>query len=737
MAQQSIPASPTYRYSHYSGLMGIDLTSDVTQTPRNRAADILNMIPDIETGNPRKREGWRKLYDFGSGTVILGSRHIPEWNVDIIATNVGLFSHDSDEPDWELADLTEVISTEDDTWDSVAFIGFDSQGQYLVNIYNDFYALTYDNGTVSADTNAVYVPTTVISRDPDGSNGYAYEAVNAFTMLRKISFLSNYTADDYDSTKTYEVGDLCVYSDDLYKCTTAITTAEAWTAAHWTIVSYDFSFYPAADQDNHVVLEIIGVEARDSNGEWQDVTTYTPIVTGDTVDAYVDYNGDEVDSFSVTTGFTLSSRYAPAVPGQDNIRVTIAETSPEPNSSDIYPGMANPIVTSILKNNVAARYGMSSMDREFYSAQLGRVYYTDADNFGYLPDNNYIQLQVDAPIVGFHRKNTYLVAITGSSAEFTVFMIAGATTTITHRVYNENGVAESETEDFTYFIAKTAIAGTGAISRKSFATLVDDALFLSHRGVYGITSNTVTSETVVANRSELINPRMVDEPDMDQAVATVWQGMYLLSFPTRGHVYVLDSRNTHKNNGVSYGYECYYLDNIYATDFLSYNGNLFFGDITGHWCRFNTDISNYTAYEDDGVVGDDGNVTGGDAIHALYATCLDCDSFPHYLKTLNKRGTAIEMMQLPASGAKLSYSKDGQGAIEISNVVFGDRFVWTLVDFEDFSFDSGAGIRTFYPKKKIKKYKYLQFILESTEKDQNFGLIAITKTYFIGNFAKR
>ena len=38
----------------------------------------------------------------------------------------------------------------------------------------------------------------------------------------------------YDSTSTYAVGDYVVYEHDLYVCNTAISTAEAWTAAHWT-----------------------------------------------------------------------------------------------------------------------------------------------------------------------------------------------------------------------------------------------------------------------------------------------------------------------------------------------------------------------------------------------------------------------------------------------------------------------------------------------------------------------
>ena len=41
----------------------------------------------------------------------------------------------------------------------------------------------------------------------------------------------------YSDASTYAVGDYVVYEHGLYKCNTAITTAEAWTAAHWTQVS--------------------------------------------------------------------------------------------------------------------------------------------------------------------------------------------------------------------------------------------------------------------------------------------------------------------------------------------------------------------------------------------------------------------------------------------------------------------------------------------------------------------
>ena len=692
MAQQSIPDNPKYRYTYYTDLKGIDLTSDVTQIAVNRAADLNNIMPDPDNSNPRKRVGWRKLYTFATGTQFLGSRHLVEWGVDIIVTNKAIFCHDSSDSTW--ASVTTLASNTNSVEAGVAFIGFDSDRNYLLNAYMKRYKLIKNGSTITATAlTDGYVPTTVISRNPDGTDGYAYEAVNVLSKKRIISFL----ASGSDTS---------------------------------------FYFYSPADRADHYVVSIDKVEARNTTtGEWETITVTA--ITGSTITAYSDATKTATNTYTLKTGFTTTGR-APAVAGQDNFRATITEFSGESEQvggSTVYYGYYDPVMESLLKNGVCARYGMRSMDREFYATGNGRIYYTDPDNYDFLPDNNYLSVEVDTPIAGFHRKNNYLVAVTQDSAEFTIYMIAGSTYTITHHVFNTTGVTESVTEDMTYFVARTAMAGTGAIAKRSFATLVDDALFLSRRGIFAITSNTVTSETVLANRSELINPRLIEERNLENAVAAIWNGMYLLALNT--HVYLLDSKNTHRNLDVSYGYECYYWTNVPVQDMLSYQGNLFFGDTSGHWCRFNTDITNVTAYEDDGTLGENGNLTGGDPVYAMYSTRLDCDGAPQYLKTLNKRGTALQLMQLSNSEIKLSVSKDGNTPILINKVNLDNRFTWTLVDFENFTFNTISNIRTFYPKKKIKKYKYLQFIFESDEADMNFGICGLTKTYYLGNFAKR
>lgn len=51
------------------------------------------------------------------------------------------------------------------------------------------------------------------------------------------SLASGVLAPTYSTSGTYAVGDYVYYSGNLYRCTTAITTAESWTSGHWTQVA--------------------------------------------------------------------------------------------------------------------------------------------------------------------------------------------------------------------------------------------------------------------------------------------------------------------------------------------------------------------------------------------------------------------------------------------------------------------------------------------------------------------
>ena len=58
---------------------------------------------------------------------------------------------------------------------------------------------------------------------------------------------------------TYKVGELCIHDNTLYRCTTAITTAEDWTAAHWTATTI-------AEEIENRVLWLPGVTVSATSG---------------------------------------------------------------------------------------------------------------------------------------------------------------------------------------------------------------------------------------------------------------------------------------------------------------------------------------------------------------------------------------------------------------------------------------------------------------------------------------
>ena len=58
-------------------------------------------------------------------------------------------------------------------------------------------------------------------------------------ILGDISGFAGNIAEEYDATATYDVNDLCLHNDTLYRCNTAISTAEAWNSLHWTQTTID------------------------------------------------------------------------------------------------------------------------------------------------------------------------------------------------------------------------------------------------------------------------------------------------------------------------------------------------------------------------------------------------------------------------------------------------------------------------------------------------------------------
>ena len=467
----------------------------------------------------------------------------------------------------------------------------------------------------------------------------------------------------------------------------------------WTKeTSSTYRLYPVGG-GSHTVTGVTKVEVLGTSG-WDARTDYT------------------FDASTQTVTFT-GAPPATAVEGQDNVRITFTET----------PVDSGALRTAFFKSRAA----LIDDNRLFLVIGNNKIYYSDPENLSFFPDDNYLVTGNDAPIVGLHKRSGLLYSVTGDSSEHSVYAISRNSYAMAKTVINEDWSTDVVEEVFTYYQVAASVAGTGAVAPKTFYPLVDDPLFLGKNGIYGISSNVLTSETIVSTRSTYINPRLKEELNLEKAIATVYDGMYILS--VNGHCYVLDSRETYRDLSKHSCYEAYYWDlNLlseeHATTMLSYDGALYFGTNAaksygkkGRWCKFNHDIAGEEVYTDD-----------GEPVVARYALRLDDDNFPQYYKTLQKKGCVLTMKPFGGSSVRVYYSKNGD-----SWQVIGDypasKLSWEKVVFIYFDFFSVPVERDKYPRKKVKKYKRLQFMFENTAAEP-FGITEFTKTWTVGNFAK-
>ena len=546
--------------------------------------------------------------------------------------------------------------------------------------FNGKIYLTGEDGMYEIESDSVTavapaVPWTVIKRNPDGTGGDAYYGVNAFTVQRMISF---------------------------------------WGDAESTT----FTLYP---DDDHLCI-VTKVEVRDANGNWAS-TSYTA-VTGASYQAYG--QDGQVHTYTHQKAVTLSSPHPSSVIdgglGLDSVRVTVDELDLTVAEGTTRNGYKRILGDKIIKSTITKAYGAVNMDRLFVVVDDNKIYYSEPSDITSFPDDNYVVAGNSAPIVGLHRKDNYLVAITADSNNHSVFLIKSNTAVITTTTETETGEMTTTSEEQQFFSVRPATSGTGAVAKKSFAVMVDEPLFLGKTGIYAIVGNSLNTETILANRSTYVNPKLIYEKNLKNAVGVVWKTYYILC--VNSHCYILDSNVATRDQAGNRVYEAYYWDNVPATSFLAYGENLWFGTEDGRWCRFNTDFDDYSAYIDDGEYDEDAESIEyipktGTPVTAVYKTALDDDNYPQYYKNLNKKGCVITMLPSEGSSVEAYFSKDGEEPILFTKASVGTNK--TKIDT--------------YTLKKVKKYKRLQFIFKNS-KAEPWGLVKFVKTWSMGNFAK-
>lgn len=167
-----------------------------------------------------------------------------------------------------------------------------------------YYQLIASKGNAGTNGSAATIAAGTVTMLPVGSSatvtnsGTSSNAIFNFG-IPKETFDTSIIADDYDATRTYYIGEYCIYSGVLYKAIVDITTAEAFTTSHWTAVSIGADagvaigqvlgseIYPISTS-GHIKLKAVGSEQETTPTS---STTYScivlPVKKGDSLSLYV------------------------------------------------------------------------------------------------------------------------------------------------------------------------------------------------------------------------------------------------------------------------------------------------------------------------------------------------------------------------------------------------------------------------------------------------------------------
>ena len=451
--------------------------------------------------------------------------------------------------------------------------------------------------------------------------------------------------------------------------------------------------------------------AFQTDGESVTFTLDGEIDTSGTVRAWV--WGEEVTAFTLDRAAgTITFASAPAAPDAGASDGLVVQ----------FPHTVEGYAERIDKCTIITTYGVGSNDRVVLSGNPdcpNLDWMSGLNDPTYMPDLGYAAVGSGAtPIRGYCRIGSSLgIVKADDGSDSTVFLRSAA--------LSEDGEA--------VFTLQQTIAGVGAVAPGSFASLLDDPLFLSRSGAAAITSSSLTGEKIIQNRSLYLNAQLTKEPSLPEAEAAVWQDMYLLAVP-EGHVYVLHGRQTKtfRSSSLSdFVYEGLYWENVPALCWYVHRSGadeeLYFGTADGTICKFNTDIEDMSRYSDDGA-----------AISAVWATKYDDDGTPAVLKTLLKRGCCVTIKPYTRSSAEVYIRADRTGGHE--KKVAGkpmDILDFSDIDFERITFNTDESPQEIFLNRKVKNYKRLQIIVRNQEPNEGFGIFQITKHYVTGNYAKR
>ena len=367
----------------------------------------------------------------------------------------------------------------------------------------------------------------------------------------------------------------------------------------------------------------------------------------------------------------------------------------------------------IRKCTCFATFGYGNENRVFLSGNADddcMEWYSGLGDPSYFPDQNYIKVGSYAPVMHYLKYQGELLVVKKDNRQ---------EATIWHH-------SAEMSDTGAVFPLREGVSGVGAVAQDASGMLRDDPVFLSPEGVFAPV-NTYTMaklERGLQCRSTRINPRLRRARGLSGAVATVWQGYYILCVD--GACYVADANQNRDRDG----YEWYYWEGVPATCFATESDDLYFGTDDGRVCRFNDDLIGedggllMSAYTDDGA-----------PIRWEWRSKLDPLGYPSRYKSLKKAGNSVQLKAFTRSSCEVLLRTERDFGVHKADLTV-DILDFNDIDFSRFTFSTLKN-HTIPFKAKVKKFLYLQIILRGEAPNEGFGILTATLRYGLGGYAKK
>jgi len=405
--------------------------------------------------------------------------------------------------------------------------------------------------------------------------------------------------------------------------------------------------------------------------------------------------------------FTTAPGASP-IEGEPNVRIRAYRTV------EGYRDRITKCITGIL-------FGVSgSPDRVFLTGNPEHPnwdFYSQFNDATYFPDTGYSVLGSEqSKVVGYAIVSNYLAAFKdGFDMSQAVFV-------------REGDLLQSEVEEDVQtsepvFKLINTLQGEGVVSPYAFGYLQTEPVFLTKAGIYAITEQDITGEKYSQNRSFYLDGQLRKEPNMDKALATVYDNQYILALNDK--LYILDGlQATRTDKSEPYAtrqYAGFVCTDVPATALWTDDG-LCFGTADGKVCRFYKDEEALGSYNDDGK-----------PIYACWET-PDLDGSLFY-KNKTFRYFAVRLMKALRSSAKIYSRKLGVWSFIMEKTVICNPLDFENLDFENFTFSMDETEQVIHTKVRVKKVDKARFRIENGELDEPFGINDLALEYIeSGNY---